>query len=130
MIVATETVLFAVLGEPVDEQVPVAPVADRARGHPLQPLHVGPRVDDHSVVTLGDRGATDHQELGGLCPPAPESPGSKPTVSTRPRKSGSSRTPVPSVGPRAPPRLAQHPTPPTPAAPPTPRADPPPNRPP
>src|SRR5207245_9614710 len=71
MIVATETVLFAVFGEPVDEQIPVAPVADRARGHPLQPFHIAPRGDDRPVVALGDAGATDHQTLAAHRPPTP-----------------------------------------------------------
>src|SRR3989442_3082933 len=108
-IVARETVPFPVLGEPVDEQIPVAPVADRVRGYPLQPLNVAARVDDGSVVALGDRCATDHDA---------------PSVSRSPRKSGSSRTAAPSVGAGAPPRLAQYTSIPTRAAPPTSWAEP------
>ena len=92
LVVAAESVLLSILREPVDEQVAVAPVADLAGRYPLEPIAIRPRIDEGAIVALRDRCATDHFA---------------PAVSRRPRKSGSSRSAVPSVGAGAPPRFAQ-----------------------
>src|SRR5439155_10066497 len=83
LIVATEPVLLTVFGEPVGEQVVVAPVAHIPGGHPIEPIAVRPRVDERPVVALGDRGPTDHWRSISM-----------PIVSRSPRRSGSSRNAV------------------------------------